>query len=81
MTTALRVQAVPEPFTKCVSAVGRLGTARRVEVGMQRIRIERKPMQKQRPLPKVLPLDARDPDILHAKAIQERYLPPRRRAA
>jgi hypothetical protein len=48
---------------------------------MQRIRVEKKPAKKPRLLPKILPLDPRDPDILHAKAIQERYLPPRRRAA
>lgn len=51
------------------------------EVAMQRIRVEKLPAKKVRPRPQVLPLDPRDPDILHAKAIQERYLPPRRRAA
>lgn len=39
---------------------------------MQRIRIERKP-KKPRERPKILALDPRDPDILRAKAIQERY--------
>jgi hypothetical protein len=48
---------------------------------MQRIRVGKTPVKKPRPRPQILPLDPRDPDILHAKAIQERYLPPRRRAA
>jgi hypothetical protein len=47
---------------------------------MERIRIEKRRL-KPRPRSKILPLDPPDPDILHAKAIQERYLPPRRRAA
>lgn len=51
------------------------------EVAMKRIWVEKPPAKKVRPRPQVLPLDPRDPDILHAKAIQERYLPPRRRAA
>jgi hypothetical protein len=51
-----------------------------VEAGMERIRIERKP-KRPREQPKILPLDPRDPDILHAKAVQERYRPLRRRAA
>lgn len=63
-----------------VSAVDRLGIRPGVEVGMERIRIEKRTV-KPRPRPKILPLDPRDPDILHAKAIQERYVPPRRRAA
>lgn len=64
-----------------VSDATRVGTGAVVEVTMQRTRIERKPA-KPRPRPvKILPLDPRDPDIVRAKAIQERYLPPRRRAA
>jgi hypothetical protein len=47
---------------------------------MDRIRIEKRRV-KPRPRSKILALDPRDPDILHAKAIQDRYLPPRRRAA
>lgn len=46
---------------------------------MERIRIA-KPM-KPRERPKVLPLDPRDPDIVHAKAIQVRAAAPRGRAA
>lgn len=51
------------------------------EDAMQRIRVEKRADRKVRPRPQALPLDPRDPDIPHAKAIQERYLPPRRRAA
>jgi hypothetical protein len=51
------------------------------EVAMQRTSVEKRPASKVRPRPQVIPLDPRDPDILHAKSIQERYLPPRRRAA
>jgi hypothetical protein len=80
MMTTVRARAVPALFTKSVSAVGPLGTAPRVEVGMERIRIEKKRV-KPRSRPKILPLDPRDPDILHAKAIRERYVPPRPRAA
>jgi hypothetical protein len=47
---------------------------------MERIRIERK-KAKPKERPNLLPLDPRDPDIVRAKAIQERYRPPRRRAA
>lgn len=79
-TSAVRVRAVPDAFAKGVSEVVPVGTRRDVEVGMERIRVEKKHV-KPRPRPKILPLDPRDPDILRAKAIQERYLPPRRRAA
>jgi hypothetical protein len=48
---------------------------------MERIRIERKPVKRRRPESRILALDPRDPDIVRAKAIQERYRPPRRRAA
>jgi hypothetical protein len=46
---------------------------------MERIRIA-KPV-KPRERPKILPLDPRDPDIVRAKAIQNRYVSPRHRAA
>jgi hypothetical protein len=46
---------------------------------MERIRIA-KPV-KPRERPKVLPLDPRDPDVVRAKALQERHRPARRRAA
>ncbi|MGH2590317.1 MAG: hypothetical protein ACRDGW_05910 [Actinomycetota bacterium] len=48
---------------------------------MERIRIERKPVKTPPGPANILPLDPRDPDIVRAKAIQERYVPPRRRAA
>jgi hypothetical protein len=38
---------------------------------MHRIKVERKPM-KPRPRPEVLPLDPRDPDIVHAKSLLPR---------
>jgi hypothetical protein len=71
---------VPAAFAKRVSETVAVGNRLGVEVGMERIRIDRRRV-KPRPRPKILPLDARDPDILRAKAIQERYRPPRRRAA
>jgi hypothetical protein len=80
MTGALSARPVPVPFAKSVSGLERVGRRPDVEVGMERIRIDRKRV-KPRPRPKILPLDPRDPDILRAKAIQARYLPPRRRAA
>ena len=48
-----------------------------MEVAMERIRIA-KPVKK-RERPKILPLDPRDPDIVRAKAIQNRYRSPRPR--
>jgi hypothetical protein len=46
---------------------------------MERIRIS-KPV-KPRERPKILPLDPRDPDIVRAKAVQERRVAPREGAA
>jgi hypothetical protein len=56
-----------------------MGTTLPVEVAMERIRIAKPVRRKERP--KILPLDARDPDVIHAKAIRARYHPHRRRVA
>jgi hypothetical protein len=48
---------------------------------MQRERIERPKAPRKRSLPEILPLDPRDPDIVHAKELIEHIVPPRRRAA
>jgi hypothetical protein len=50
-----------------------------MEVAMERIRISKR--VKPREHPKILPLDPRDPDIVRAKAIQDRSHSPRPRAA
>lgn len=44
---------------------------------MERIRIAKPVKPNERP--KILPLDPRDPDIVRAKAIQDRYRSPRPR--
>lgn len=44
---------------------------------MRRERIEKRKVT----LPEVLPLDPRDPDIVHAKELTETRVPPRRRDA
>jgi hypothetical protein len=36
---------------------------------MQRIRVERKPTRRRRTRPTILALDARDPDVVRAKAL------------
>ena len=44
---------------------------------MQRIRVDRKSV-KPKPRPEILPLDARDPEVVRAKRLLEREpLPPR----
>jgi hypothetical protein len=80
MMTALRVRGVPGAFANRGFRCSPLGYPSPVADGMERIKIEKRRV-KPRPRPKILPLDPRDPDILHAKAIQERYLTPRRPAA
>jgi len=44
-------------------------------------RIEKPKAPRKRTLPEILPLDPRDPAIVHAKRLQEHVIPPRRRAA
>ena len=80
MMAALRVRGVPGAFANSGFRCSAFGYPSRVADGMERIRIENRRV-KPRPRSKILPLDPRDPDILHAKAIQERHLLPRRRAA
>lgn len=48
---------------------------------MRRERIEKKPVKKPKRHLEILPLDPRDPDILHAKELTEKQHPPRDRAA
>jgi hypothetical protein len=48
---------------------------------MRRERIEKSRAPGKRTLHEILPLDPRDPAILHAKELIERAVPPRRRAA
>jgi hypothetical protein len=48
---------------------------------MRRERIEKPKARRKRTLPEILPLDPRDPDVVHAKALIGRASPPRRRAA
>lgn len=79
--SAVRRRALRESFTHRGFRPECRGYRCVVEVAMQRIRIERKPAKPRRRPAKILPLDPRDPDIVRAKAIQERYVPPRRRAA
>jgi hypothetical protein len=47
---------------------------------MRREQIDRK-FPRRRKLPEILPLDPRDPDIVHAKELVEHQAPPGRRAA
>lgn len=46
---------------------------------MRRERIEKKKVARRITLPEVLPLDPRDPDIVHAKGLTETRVPSRRR--
>jgi len=48
---------------------------------MRREQVDRRTLPRKRKLPDVLPLDPRDPDIVHAKELIETQIPPRRRAA
>ncbi|HKE54395.1 MAG TPA: hypothetical protein VKC55_06465 [Actinomycetota bacterium] len=48
---------------------------------MRREQIDRRKLPRKPKLPDVLPLDPRDPDIVHAKELAETQIPPRRRAA
>ena len=48
---------------------------------MRREQIDRMKLPKKRETPDVLPLDPRDPAIVHAKELVEHQMPPRRRAA
>lgn len=48
---------------------------------MRREQIDRTKIPRGRKLPEILPLDPRDPAIVHAKDLVERSTPPRRRAA
>ena len=48
---------------------------------MRREQIDRRKLPRKRKLPDVLPLDPRDPDIVHAKELIQTQIPPRRRAA
>jgi hypothetical protein len=48
---------------------------------MRRERIEKPKAPRKRTLPEILPLDPRDPDVVHAKALIDRAAPPGRRAA
>ena len=48
---------------------------------MRREQIDRKKLPRMRKLPDILPLDPRDPAIVHAKELVEKQTPPRRRAA
>lgn len=46
---------------------------------MRREQIDRKKLHRTRKHPEILPLDARDPDIVHAKELIDRQMPPRGR--
>ena len=48
---------------------------------MRREQIDRQKLPRRRKLPEILPLDPRDPAIVHAKELVEKQTPPRRRAA
>jgi hypothetical protein len=48
---------------------------------MRRDQIDRKRLPRRRELPEILPLDPRDPDVVHAKELVEHQAPPGRRAA
>ena len=48
---------------------------------MRRVQIDRRKLPRKRHLTEVLPLDPRDPAVMHAKQLTERATPPRRRAA
>ncbi len=48
---------------------------------MRRVQIDRRKLPRKPPLTQVLPLDPRDPAVMHAKELTERATPPRRRAA
>ncbi len=48
---------------------------------MRRERIGKPKAPRKRTLPEILPLDPRDPDVVHAKELIEHAMPPRRRAA
>ena len=48
---------------------------------MRQERIETKKVRRKPTLPEILPLDPRDPEILHAKELIRTQVPPRRRAA
>ena len=48
---------------------------------MRRERTEKKKVSRRVTLPKILPLDARDPDIVRAEELIEKQTPLRRRAA
>jgi|SoiMethySBSTD1v2_1073268.scaffolds.fasta_scaffold87653_1 hypothetical protein len=48
---------------------------------MRREQIDRKELPRKRMLQEVLPLDPRDPAIVHAKELIEHQVPPRGRAA
>jgi hypothetical protein len=80
MMAAVRVRHVAGAFANRGFRCRPFGYPSRRGGWMDRIRIEKRRV-KPRPRSKILALDPRDPDILHAKAIQDRYLPPRRRAA
>jgi hypothetical protein len=48
---------------------------------MRREQIDRKKLPRKGTLPEVMPLDPRDPDIVHAKGLVDKQTPSRRRAA
>ena len=48
---------------------------------MRREQIDRRKLFRKRPVSDILPLDPRDPDVVHAKELIEKQTPPRRRAA
>jgi hypothetical protein len=48
---------------------------------MRREQIDRRKLSRERKLSEILPLDPRDPAIIHAKELVERSKPPRRPAA
>ena len=48
---------------------------------MRREQIDRRKLPRKQKLPDILPLDPRDPDVLHANELVETRVPPARRAA
>jgi hypothetical protein len=48
---------------------------------MRREQIDRTKLPRKRTLPEILPLDPRDPAIVHAKELVDRHAPPRRGTA
>ena len=70
-STSDRSDRLITPFIRCEA--GYRGRT------MRREHIDRKQLPRKRKLPEILPLDPRDPDIVHAKELMA-YQAPRRRA-